>query len=52
MYRFSLKLKPETKDRLKKLQKEFEVILGTQYSLNTIIEVMLNESLKRFEGVK
>lgn len=51
MYRFSLKLKPETKSRLKRLQKEIEVTLGTQYSLNSIIEAIIDESLKRFESV-
>lgn len=52
MYRFSLKLKPEVKDRLKKVQKEFETILGTRYSLNTIIEAILTQGLNRLESTK
>ena len=48
MYRFSLRLKPNIMQDIKKLQAELNNGLGSKYTLNEIIEVLLEQSLHLF----
>lgn len=50
MYRFSLKLQKRNIDRLRKLQRELKEMLGQHFSMNQIIEAILQNGLDLIEA--
>jgi hypothetical protein len=49
MYRFSLKLKNKNLSKLRKWQKELKLVLGQHFSINEIIESILEQGLDLIE---
>jgi hypothetical protein len=49
MYRFSLKLKNNNLSRLRSWQKELKTVLGQHFSMNELIEALLEQGLNLIE---